>query len=380
MIRQPFVFAISLIISHWAVSAAVASTQFLGHLQWDMFRTQAQPVEFSASTASLALTTVTLGPLRLTTNLFPLDGRFQQAPGGLKIPRTLAGDRFEATVGRPIYGFGFRVAPPTTATSLTFTLSHSDGESLGTVALLPNQSFVGVWSDRVIVRVKVTQASAAAQLVYNKFYVSGQPHVTEPNNIRRLSTMIKKPQFLAATSVAPSGRWPEQGSGPSIDLVGPQGAIKVEALGDGNRLATGTTVWGEAVDAATEAARSPTLCLLRGSGYLSLNTEHFRITLPSLTHSFGFEMVEPTEVDQWILGPSFTFQESTFRIRLFRGAQLLPGGGAISFSPANNQVDFCGVQSRLPFDRIEIQETSGGGENEIFGQLYIGPPAITGGF
>ncbi len=50
--------------------------------------------------------------------------------------------------------------------------------------------------------------------------------------------------------------------------------------------------------------------------------------------------------------------------------------GAFPFQRPNDQATFVGVWSTLSFDRIEIRETTGGLENEFFGQFYTGTTPI----
>lgn len=95
------------------------------------------------------------------------------------------------------------------------------------------------------------------------------------------------------------------------------------------------------------------------------DTENLNISFSTPVFSFGFDFHEP-EFDPGLFD---TFIDSTFNVELFVGNSSL---GAFAFNAPNDTASFVGVGSNLQFDRVEIRETTGGIENEFFGQTYTG--------
>jgi hypothetical protein len=87
--------------------------------------------------------------------------------------------------------------------------------------------------------------------------------------------------------------------------------------------------------------------------------------------SFGFEFVEP-ENDPGINAP---FVDSTFTVSLLSGATNVD---SFMFNVPNDQVAFVGVWSYPDqgFDKVQIRETTGGIENEFFGEFYVGTQPV----
>ena len=90
------------------------------------------------------------------------------------------------------------------------------------------------------------------------------------------------------------------------------------------------------------------------------STEDLNIDLAAPVTAFGFEFIEPqTGV------PGFV--DSTFTVELFDGITSV---GTFTFQRPNDQLTHVAAASPAPFDRVEIRETTGAGENEFFGQFY----------
>ena len=101
--------------------------------------------------------------------------------------------------------------------------------------------------------------------------------------------------------------------------------------------------------------------------------ESFDIDLGThLAHSFGFDFVEP-EFDPNVFGTGFV--DSEYQVTLLLGGATVD---SFTFSRPNDSAEFVGVwtDALSPFNRVAIRETSGGDENEFFGQFYVGTTAI----
>jgi len=93
--------------------------------------------------------------------------------------------------------------------------------------------------------------------------------------------------------------------------------------------------------------------------------EHLNVDTASSIYSFGFDFHEP-RFDPGLFAPFF---DSTFTVSLFDQGSAV---GSFTFNAPNDTAAFVGVSSMSKFDRVEIRETSGGIENEFFGQFYTG--------
>ncbi len=91
--------------------------------------------------------------------------------------------------------------------------------------------------------------------------------------------------------------------------------------------------------------------------------ESFDVQSASLVSAMGFDFVEP-RFDPNVNAP---FIESVFSVSVFNGATLID---SVTFSRANDSLQFFGISTDLPFNRMEIRETTGGAGNEFFGQFY----------
>jgi hypothetical protein len=60
--------------------------------------------------------------------------------------------------------------------------------------------------------------------------------------------------------------------------------------------------------------------------------------------------------------------DSTFKIELFSGATLID---TVNFMPANDQLVFFGLLSDTLFDAVKFTETTGGIDNEFYGEMFV---------
>lgn len=104
-------------------------------------------------------------------------------------------------------------------------------------------------------------------------------------------------------------------------------------------------------------------------GWAISGVENFdiSITTPSLVYGFGMNVHEPIASTGTSDGCNVsTCVQSTFIVQLFNGATLID---EVTFEPADDQLAFFGVTSDTYFNRLEIRETIGSNDNEIFGNF-----------
>ncbi len=104
------------------------------------------------------------------------------------------------------------------------------------------------------------------------------------------------------------------------------------------------------------------------SGTESFNSS---VTLGADRYAFGFGIYEST--DNALPGCNFTCTDSTFTITLKNNGSTV---GLFTLAPANDVAVFCGVHTDYAFDAVEIRETTGGADNEIFGTFYTGTTPV----
>jgi hypothetical protein len=90
------------------------------------------------------------------------------------------------------------------------------------------------------------------------------------------------------------------------------------------------------------------------------------VTFASAIYAFGMDVYEPTSPSLFNGCNVTTCVESTFELSFLNGASLLE---TIIFSPANDILDFIGYSNASAFDRIEVRETVGTNDNEMFGNF-----------
>lgn len=104
--------------------------------------------------------------------------------------------------------------------------------------------------------------------------------------------------------------------------------------------------------------------------YVVLNDqENFNavVTFTSAVFGFGMDVYEPQASTDTFNGCNVSpCVESTFEISFLAAGSLLD---TITFSPENEILDFIGYSSATAFDRIEIRETAGTNDNEMFGNF-----------
>ncbi|GGY47687.1 hypothetical protein [Parvularcula lutaonensis] len=102
---------------------------------------------------------------------------------------------------------------------------------------------------------------------------------------------------------------------------------------------------------------------IAGNQWAINGVENFSIDFDGPKFSFGIDLVEP-ERDPLV---NAAFIDSTFRIDLCNGMTCFD---SVSFSPMNDMAVFLAVASMQAFDRVVFTETTGGIENEFFGEIF----------
>lgn len=169
--------------------------------------------------------------------------------------------------------------------------------------------------------------------------------------------------FLNRTSAqSVTGTLPNLGevTGGSIQL----GSATISLGPSATRLFVGTNnISGLPIPANNDwTARLP------GNDIAITGLENLNVGLGNDVFSFGFDFVEPQS------DPNVgAFVDSTFSVRLLDdGIEV----GAFSYNAPNDTAAFVGVWSMAAFDSVEIRETTGGVENEFFGEFYAGTAAV----
>lgn len=163
-------------------------------------------------------------------------------------------------------------------------------------------------------------------------------------------TYTSRATFLTATgATSATGALPNSGAAPSVTV----GAITFSAVAP-----TSTDIW-----LAAWTTR------ISGFDIAIQGVENFNAQSASLVTAMGFDFVEP----QFDPNVNAAFLESTFSVAVYNGATLVD---SVSFSRGNDSLQFFGIATDLLFNRMEIRETTGGAENEFFGQFYTNAAVV----
>jgi hypothetical protein len=99
------------------------------------------------------------------------------------------------------------------------------------------------------------------------------------------------------------------------------------------------------------------------------DVENLNMGLSSPVYALGFDFVEP-EKDPNLNAP---FVDSTFTVTLKNNVVTVD---SFTFNRPSDIAAFVGIWGDTAFDRVEIRETTGGIENEFFGQVYTGTTPV----
>ena len=98
------------------------------------------------------------------------------------------------------------------------------------------------------------------------------------------------------------------------------------------------------------------------------------VTFASAVYGFGMDVYEPQASTLIFNGCNATCVESTFEITFLSMGSILD---TITFEPDNEILDFIGYSNATAFDRIEIRETVGGIDNEMFGNFVTSTSPVS---
>jgi hypothetical protein len=188
--------------------------------------------------------------------------------------------------------------------------------------------------------------------------------LTDPANSATIA-FSNKASFLAFTGATPEAPIPNLGVVPSPTTVG----NLQYSLGPGGTalyMGTGSPViqWSTLLGGHEIAI----------SAFEDLNV----VDIAMSVHAIGWDFHEPSisGTDGTGFGTdrcNAACVDSTFAVTLL--SLGLPVG-SFSFNAADDVAAFAGVYSTLPFDRVEIRETTGGIDNEFYGQFYTAVNAV----
>lgn len=102
------------------------------------------------------------------------------------------------------------------------------------------------------------------------------------------------------------------------------------------------------------------------------STENLNVAFNAPVYSAGFDFIEPGAFD--VQSPYandlyYPYMDSIFTVTLKSNSATV---GSFTFNAPDNVASFIGVWSSAAFNRMEIRETTGGIEDEYFGQFYAG--------
>jgi hypothetical protein len=144
---------------------------------------------------------------------------------------------------------------------------------------------------------------------------------------------------------------------------------------------------GEAYSGAADLAMAaPSTALFSGFGVQEWTTvlsgpdlalsdrEHLVATMPGDVYSMGFEFVEPGSPTGLPNGCNTNpCVDSTFTVTLRNNGSFVH---SFTFNALNDQAWFIGVWTDMAFDSMDINETTGGIDNEYFNRFYAGTQPV----
>jgi hypothetical protein len=102
---------------------------------------------------------------------------------------------------------------------------------------------------------------------------------------------------------------------------------------------------------------------------IALGFERMQVATAGPVFSLGFDFIEPqTTMPPWGGVPI----ESGYEILLFDGTALVGQAQYAGTAIPNDVVTFLGVWSDVPFDRVLINDVTGDGDDEYFGEFFTG--------
>jgi hypothetical protein len=181
------------------------------------------------------------------------------------------------------------------------------------------------------------------------------PFAAEAN----LATFSDKATFLTATEAASAtGALPSLGLRYSVQI----GSVTFSDANNGWGFFVGQHDW--------------TTLLTTGYEIAINSAENIDVAFDAPVYSAGFDFVEPgigSASSLWATTPDYPYADSTFTVTLKNNSTTV---GAFTFNAPDEVASFVGVWSDAAFNRMEIRETTGGIEDDYFGQFYTGGNAM----
>jgi hypothetical protein len=110
--------------------------------------------------------------------------------------------------------------------------------------------------------------------------------------------------------------------------------------------------------------------LLDGNDIAISGSENLDAVFAGPVYSFGFVFAEPNStMPSWGGSPV----DSTFTVTLRNGATFVD---SFTFNAPDDAISFVGAWTDAAFDRVEIRETTGGIDDEYFGEFFTGTTPV----
>jgi len=116
--------------------------------------------------------------------------------------------------------------------------------------------------------------------------------------------------------------------------------------------------------------------LLPGNEIAINSVENLDVSFKSLVYAAGFDFAEPgsgSTSSPYANNAYYPYADSEFTVTLKNNGTFV---SAFTFNAPDEVASFVGVWSDAAFNRMEIRETTGGIEDEYFGQFYTGNVAL----
>lgn len=179
------------------------------------------------------------------------------------------------------------------------------------------------------------------------------PFAAEAN----LATFSNQATFLSAT-----GATSATGALPSLGL---QYSVQIGSV----TFADANNGWGFYVGAGDWTT------LLAGNEIAVNHAENIDVAFSTPVYSAGFDFAEPGALSAsspYANDATYPYIDSVFTVTLKNNSTPV---GAFTFNAPDEVAGFVGVWSGAAFNRMEIRETTGGIEDDYFGQFYTGNAA-----
>lgn len=107
--------------------------------------------------------------------------------------------------------------------------------------------------------------------------------------------------------------------------------------------------------------------IIPGNEIAISNSENLNVDFANPVYSFGFYFAEPTDLNACGGGAPQPCVDSDFQVLLKNNADIV---ATINFNAPDDVLNFLGVISDAPFNRVEIKDLTGNIDNEYFGEFF----------